>query len=94
MTGLYQCYIDMEASKARRDNAPEKAIYYNDSSREWKTADDIASPETKARLEAFADRLREHERPIDAMNGKRGTAWIGRPPLSIILMQRLNATRI
>ena len=62
MTGSYQCYIDMEASKAR--------------------------------LEAFAGRLRKHEGQIDAMNGKRGTAWIGCPPLSIILMQRLNATRI
>lgn len=58
MTGAYQYYINLVESKARRDDAPENAIYYDDRSREWRTVDDIVSPESKARVEAFAERLR------------------------------------
>lgn len=61
MTGSYQYYVDMMVSKARRDGAPENAIYYDDRSREWKTVDDIVSPETKAEVTAFAEQLRSNQ---------------------------------
>lgn len=58
MTGSYQYYINMVISEARRDDAPENAIYYDGRSREWRTVDDIVSPKTKAEVTAFAERLR------------------------------------
>lgn len=57
MTGSYRYYIDMMVAKARQDDAPADAIYYDDRSREWRTVDYIASLETKARVKAFASRL-------------------------------------
>ena len=59
MTGSYQYYIDMMVSKAQQDGAPENAIYYDDFSHKWMTLDDVVSSDTKARVIAFAERLRK-----------------------------------
>ena len=58
MTGSYQYYIDGMVAKARQDSAPENAIYYDDFTHKWMTLDDVASSNTRARVTAFAKRLR------------------------------------
>ena len=46
MMGSYDSYINMEQSKAFKDNAPITAIYYNDNEG-WNCAETIADKELR-----------------------------------------------
>lgn len=49
LLGSYPYYMENEAEKAKRENAPETAIYRKDDGT-WATFEDIKSDETKRSL--------------------------------------------
>lgn len=49
LLGSHDEYIDRQVEKARRDNAPENAIYKSNDGR-WVTTDDVTSGETRHAL--------------------------------------------
>jgi hypothetical protein len=48
IVGSHDYYIENQVAKARRDNAPQNAIYKEDDG--WKTIEDITNSETRREL--------------------------------------------
>lgn len=55
--GSFNYYIDGEVLKARKDNAPQNAIYKN-SKGNWQTFDDIKSDNTKKQIQRTVDSMK------------------------------------
>lgn len=53
MMGSFSYWTDMQLIRARADNAPQDAVYYNQDVGLWVTLEEIESEETRTRLEGY-----------------------------------------
>ena len=59
MMGSYHPHLEIQLDKARKDSAPDNAIYCDNYTHRWHTVDDISSEEVKKSVLRIAERIKE-----------------------------------